>query len=325
MYYTDSMGLPNCILILTPHHPAQIWEGNDPEIKTPYLRALALHGTYFSNAYSPIPIGTTPIGDALQETLFDPMESSLNSKQYTSAIVGLEPSIQHLKDSFEYNIPVDPGTKDLIQSLGDRVVRQIQQLKAPFFLTLLLPEAEGNVQELPELRQSIEETDRQIGRILATLSARGHTNNIILYAGLAGEKSGEESEFLHFRDPALKVPLLVSGISGQQRNTTVDAPVSIAHIAPAFHNIIQQTSDAALLSLLKDPQAHQPRYVFLESNDGTKIVRTHHYKLIMQPNTSGGILYDLHHDSKETTNVYGKPSSLGEQLRLQQLIAEPTK
>jgi hypothetical protein len=321
------MGLPNCIFILTPYHPQTIWEGNDPKIKTPYLRALALHGIYFSNAYSPIPIGNSPINVSLSGLFFGPLNKTMKPNQYTSVIIGMESSIQDLSSSFTHSLSPDRNTHHPISSLGDETVRLIKKLNEPFSLTLLLPELSTAPKDLTSKRQNIQETDRQIGRILATLSARGYTNNIILYAGLTGEEPSRDEDHAGFQDSAIRVPMVISGILGQQRNTILKAPVSILNVIPALQTIIEQKTekDHSLLSLLKDPDAAQPKYVYLENQQGTKIIRTHRYKLIMQPNRSNRILYDLQQDSGETKNLYGTPSTMGEQLRLEQLIREHTK
>ena len=329
MYYTDFMGLPNCIFILTPHHPCTVWEGNDPKIETPYLRALSLHGTFFSNAYSPIPIGNIPINESLLGLFFSRLKPTMESNQYTSAIVGIDSSIQILTSSFTHHLSPDSTDPDLISSLGDETVRSIKKMNEPFFITLLLPDLPTESQNTSGKRQSIQETDRQIGRILATLSARGFTNNIILYAGLMGEETSQDQNQSAFQDSAIRVPMVISGVSGQQRNTVVKAPVSLSNVIPILHSIIEKKTksgnDESLLSLLRNPNATQPKYVYLENEDGTKLIRTQRYKLIIQPNTSGGKLYDLQQDSGETKNLYGTPSTMGEQLRLEQLIHEHTK
>jgi hypothetical protein len=326
MYYTEIMGLPNFIFILTPHHPHTIWEGNDPKIKTPYLRALALHGTYFSNAYSPISMESTNINELLSKSFFDPLKTTMESKQYTSALIGDEPSIRGMATSFTHALTLEPSSHHIISSLGDETVRVIKNLTEPFFLALVMPKFSTDRQNLSAERSHIQEIDRQTGRVLATLSARGYTNNIFIYAGLTGDDSSTDENRTGFEDSSIKVPMVISGILGQQRNTTVKSPVSILNVIPTIEAIILEKTgslkDHSLLALLKDPHAAQPKYVYLENDAGARIIRTQRYKLIMQPNAHDGILYDLQQDSGETNNLFGRPATMGEQLRLQQLIAD---
>ena len=75
-----------------------------------------------------------------------------------------------------------------------------------------------------DARTRLNDIDRQIGRILATLSARGYTNNIVVYAGLTGLPPDPDSNRKRFHDSAMKVPLVISGILGQKRNSIVSAP-----------------------------------------------------------------------------------------------------
>ena len=89
-----------------------------------------------------------------------------------------------------------------------------------------------------------------------------------------------------------------------------------------FPKIANTTRADSLLPVLTRSGARQPRFVCVRNEDGTGLVRTNRYKLVMQPNSADGTLYDLQHDPDETTNVFGKPGSMGEQLRLQQLISE---
>jgi arylsulfatase A-like enzyme len=73
---------------------------------------------------------------------------------------------------------------------------------------------------------AVSHLDKQVGRILATLTARGITNNLFVFCADHGDYMGEHGLILkdgaQVYDPVLRVPLIVAGKAGQ-RHGVVDA------------------------------------------------------------------------------------------------------
>ncbi len=88
--------------------------------------------------------------------------------------------------------------------------------------------------------------DLQIGRILATLTARGQTNNLLVVSSSPGDPldpaalTGRSAR--GGADVPARVPLLIAGLPGQLRGKTDDEAVSLAEIAPALVSCIGQAA-----------------------------------------------------------------------------------
>lgn len=80
--------------------------------------------------------------------------------------------------------------------------------------------------------------DKQIGRILATLAARGVMNTAVVYTAARGDCMGQHGLIgahpaLPY-DGAVRTPLIVSGLAGQRKGAVDDGAVTTADIAPTL-------------------------------------------------------------------------------------------
>ncbi len=155
--------------------------------------------------------------------------------------------------------------------------------------------------------------DKQIGRILATLTSRGFTNNIIVYCSDHGDYMGQHGLItkagLRPYDSVLRVPLVIAGLSGQRRGQTDGALAQISDIAPTLLDVAGVDAPAAMDGASLVPHlnvANRPLRdaVFAQDGPGVHVVRTRHHKLVQSSEPARSALYCIDKDPHEFENRY---------------------
>lgn len=153
---------------------------------------------------------------------------------------------------------------------------------------------------------SISQVDHQIGRILATLAARGKGNTVIVFSAVAGEAAGQHGLVAAPRAPYesnLRVPLIVAGLPPARSPQAAMALVQLEDLAPTLLEIAGQVSAVpskgrSLLPLLRgEVESHRP---VLTARTATGwAVRNHRYKCCTDPQGDVNAAWDLESDPGE--------------------------
>jgi len=173
---------------------------------------------------------------------------------------------------------------------------------------------------------SISHMDRQIGRVLATLTARGFTNNLIVYCADHGDYMGQHGLILKNEQPyeaLLRVPLIFAGLTGQRRGETEPALAQLTDIVPTILDaaglgVPPTVEGKTLVPALKQADVYVRDAALAQGPGGMRIARTLTHKLVQSPEFSA--LYDLVRDPYEFDNLYGRPDAAQVQSRLAQLL-----
>ncbi|PCJ51266.1 MAG: hypothetical protein COA73_17900 [Candidatus Hydrogenedentota bacterium] len=241
-------------------------------------------------------------------------------------------------------------------NIGDQAVRFLQDTRSPFFLylsfnhpqrpfdppmpwrskynpdTLTLPPKVGQLppdaqktcrNELADYYALITHLDNQIGRILATLSSRGHTNNTIIYSGLRGIDWAQGDDQPSERN--LRVPFIISGAPGQRHGETDTALTTSADLAPTILELCNLDPGPgirgrSLASHLADTHAPKRNTVCAQWDSRTRYARNERYKLIESTEVDSNALYNVLEDPNEKNNLLGSPKHIVHQVKLSQVI-----
>lgn len=158
--------------------------------------------------------------------------------------------------------------------------------------------------------------DRQVGRILATLTARGITNNILVFTADYGCYMGQHglvSEGGPPYDSLLRIPLLIGGLTQQRRGIRETALVEQADLMPTLLHAAairrpRTLAGESLLPLLQDTGAMVRNAAYAQIAPDLHVVRTHRYKLVEGGSNHRPGLYDLRDDPHEFHNRFGEPA-----------------
>lgn len=151
--------------------------------------------------------------------------------------------------------------------------------------------------------------DRQIGRMMATLTARGRTNNVIIVAGTRGFDGAEpERDQPPLSEARVRVPLLVGGLLGQRRGEQDPALVHTGDVVATLLEAFSMVSPLGLEGRSFLEQVHQRRRphrkaVVIHGKQGLIAVRTARYKWITAGPQQGEWLFDLQNDPFERQNL----------------------
>jgi len=241
--------------------------------------------------------------------------------------------------------------------LGNAAVHFLQRAREPFFLWLsfskpsppldppepwsrmydpatLATPANGDADsDQPDCRPALaryyallSQIDWHVGRLLATLTARGFTNNFILYSALRGAATGRPQDWFNPEGPPheclLRVPMLAAGHAGQRQGKRDNALVGHQDIAPTLLTVAglqvpPEMEGKSIVPLLRRTAAF--RDVALAQTSRCRIARDRRYKLIEgTPEWRG--LYDLQQDPLERNNLYGNPEMADIQAALEQRL-----
>ena len=177
--------------------------------------------------------------------------------------------------------------------------------------------------QLAEYYAMVEHLDAQIGRLLATLKARGLADNtIIVYAadnGLAlGSHGllGKQSVFEH----SMRTPFIIGG-PGIPEGKSVQAFTYLFDIFPTLCELTGITPPAGVFGESVRPlwTGAKPSLrdtVFLPYIQVQRAVRDERWKLIRYPKLGYSQLFDLQNDPNETTSVYDDPARAPDIARL---------
>jgi choline-sulfatase len=164
--------------------------------------------------------------------------------------------------------------------------------------------------------------DEQIARVFDWLRAHGEIEHtLIVFAGDHGEGLGDHGESTHgmlLYDSTLRVPLVIAGPGA--RAATVDAPVSLAEIAPTILRAAGVTPPSTmtgrnLLALSSAVNASSPPDLYSETNypraagwSGLHAVTDGRWKTIRAGAATE--VYDLQNDARETRDVAATQTSI---------------
>jgi arylsulfatase A-like enzyme len=166
----------------------------------------------------------------------------------------------------------------------------------------------------------VREADRQLGRLLDGLRARGLLDDSVVFV-LAdhGETFDTHEElFDHGEtvyDETVHVPLIARWPGGWRAGERVSTPVGLLDVAPTLHHLFDLPAPPVEgRSLLTDAADRGPLFVEAtkphlgdrpgwNNDELIKGAIDGHYKLIMDPRNARRALYDLDADPGELTNV----------------------
>ena len=188
----------------------------------------------------------------------------------------------------------------------------------------------------------IDVIDTQVGRLLNFLEEIGQRENtIIIFTSDHGEMLGDHGIYLkgpYFYDPAVRVPLIISGPGMLNNGARSEALVELVDLAPTLleaSNMERYSGmqGQSLLPLLTGETALNTHRddVYCEYYNAmgwhrepaahATMVRNGQHKIVVAHGTGDGELYDLNSDPKETNNLWNVPDYKTVKLEMQgQLI-----
>lgn len=164
---------------------------------------------------------------------------------------------------------------------------------------------------------SISHVDRQIGRLLATLTARARTNNVLAITAGRGAYMGHRG-LLHtapgpLYEPLIHVPLIIAGAGGQRRGGTDSALVSTGDLVPTLLEVVQVQhaplpgGKSFATQLCEDGLPH--RRALAICGGAYSALRNARYKWLAGGPVGGEALFDLQADPFERHNLHGERPS----------------
>ncbi len=319
----------NMICIVFPYHGQE--DFSHPDIRTPYLNGLAKHGLTFDHAFA----GAADPAESRRIHLLgacDPSDTpslpqQLSAVGFETGFVGVWGHAERSLESLDFDWAEDfapnreSSDEDITTRVGDQAVRFLQSVCSPFFLYASFDSARP--QKRSRAVADIAHLDTQIGRILATLSSRGHTNTTIFYAGLRGIDWTHDSDYPW--ENSLRVPFIVSGAPGQRHGETESALISTADLMPTILELCNLDPSRGITGgsvgkHIFDAQAPSRSNVCAQWNACTRYGRNARYKLIESTEAGRSALYDIQTDPEENDNLLGSPKHIAHQVKLAQAI-----
>ena len=189
----------------------------------------------------------------------------------------------------------------------------------------------------------IDVIDTQIGRLFDFLEETGQRENtIVIFTSDHGEMLGDHGIYLkgpYFYEPAIRVPLIISGPGMLNNGSRSDALVELVDLAPTLlaasdlerHPGMQGQSLLPMLTGDAPLDAHRDD-VYCEYYNAmgwhrepvaqATMVRDKRYKLVAAHGTNGGELYDLETDAQETRNLWHDADYSGVRLAMQERLID---
>ena len=173
----------------------------------------------------------------------------------------------------------------------------------------------------------IENIDRQVGRFIDAVAARGELKStIVVYASDHGEMLGDHHRWGKsiWYQPSVRVPLIVAG-PGIQEGVISDALVSLHDLAATFLECADSRPmpdmDAVSLCPLLQGQTDSHRDRVIVGLTEWRLVFDRRFKLVIDP-SKGTLLFDLREDPCEDHNVADLHPEVVDRLR--QLLTTDT-
>jgi arylsulfatase A-like enzyme len=217
-----------------------------------------------------------------------------------------------LKLPADFRLPVPP--EDLSES-------------AEFDLSKMTRRAYGRI--LANYYTTITHMDAQIGRILATLTGRGHSNNIVVFSADRGDYMGQHG-LVSGRgawpyDALIRVPLIVSGVTGQRRGEVDKSPAQLTDLMPtllraAHVPVPESVQGRSLLPLLRRRDASLRNVATYIHANGIRVARTAQYKMMALPLDEAVRFHDLKNDPGEHKNIAGDRATVRHQVALRNIL-----
>lgn len=165
---------------------------------------------------------------------------------------------------------------------------------------------------------SISHVDRQMGRLLATLTARGRTNNVFAITAGRGAYMGYRG-LLHtaqgpLYESLIRVPLIIGGVAGQRRGEMDSALVSTGDLVPTLLDVAQVPhaplpgGRSFTAHLSEDGLLHRRALAICGGEYAA--LRNARYKWLTGGAVGGEGLFDLQVDPFEGHNLHGERPSL---------------
>lgn len=189
----------------------------------------------------------------------------------------------------------------------------------------------------------IDVIDTQVGRLLNFLDKTGQRENtIIIFTSDHGEMLGDHGIYLkgpYFYEPAVRVPLIISGPGILNNGARSDALVELVDLAPTLlqatdtdpHPGMQGHSLWPLLTGKKSLETHRDD-IYCEYYNAmgwhrepaahATMVRNRQHKIVVAHGTGGGELYDLNSDPQETNNLWNSPNHTAIRLEMQERVID---
>lgn len=179
-------------------------------------------------------------------------------------------------------------------------------------------------QMLADYYACISQIDYQIGRLLATLTSRGFTNNVFVYCADHGDYMGQHGLTGADGPPydsLLRVPFVAAGLRGQRRGEADASLVQLTDVAPTLLEAAgleppSEMEGASLVPLLRNSQVSLRAHAFCEAPGDARILWSPRYKLIESPHDNGGYFFDIEKDALESESLYGTAQAAEAQREL---------
>ena len=189
----------------------------------------------------------------------------------------------------------------------------------------------------------IDVIDTQIGRLLNFLEEMGQRENtIVIFTSDHGEMLGDHGIYLkgpYFYEPAVRVPLIISGPGMLNNGSRSSALVELVDMAPTLLEASDMQPYAgmqgqSLLPLLTGEKALDTHRddVYCEYYNAmgwhrepaahATMVRSRQHKIVVAHGTGGGELYDLDLDPRETDNLWDSPDCTAIRLEMQERVID---
>ena len=180
--------------------------------------------------------------------------------------------------------------------------------------------------------------DRQVGNIMAVLSARGLLENaVVIFTSDHGDALGDHghSQKWTFYDCVTRVPMIVWSPARFTGGQAIEDLYSWIDLAPTIFAIAGLAPPAGFEGISMLPALHGSaaatgrEYVFCEQSredlmglewDFMTMVRDSRWKLVALLDSCEGQLFDLENDPGETRNLWSDSAVADQKLRLSQAI-----
>lgn len=172
---------------------------------------------------------------------------------------------------------------------------------------------------------TISQIDHHVGRMIATLKARGlYENTLIVYNSDHGEYLGFHHLLLkgnYMYDPLIKVPLIVKYPGQIQVDQVSNRFVNSTDLGPTMLNCADCEIPKTFAGMDLLDESQQRDVVFAEAGRGSEyMVRTQTRKLLLCANPEQSQFFDLAADPLEMVNLYDEPAYQDEILALRQSL-----